>query len=98
MTLISKTWHSVDAVWASEDAVVFFWITAERCPSVGFHGVEQLVEELPAGLRNNVCMVFVVPMDELGQKGRYLVEIPGVQFWGYPHYVYYFDFGDSDAM
>lgn len=99
MTLIPKMQKSVDAVWLSEDAAVFFRITVEPCRGVGLRGIEQLVEELPGGLRDSVYVVSVVPADnrdkeDFEQQSTYSVGTSRVQMGegeGYPQYLFYFD-------
>lgn len=99
---------SVDAVWMSEDAVVFFRIHGAHSGGGGGGlsgpGVEQLVNELPAWLRESVHVVFVVPTDNgstTTQKFGWRedsyprLEVGEPEVGEYPQYVYYFDLGKA---
>lgn len=80
MTPMSKLrgGESADAVWVSENAVVFFRIAVEPYCGVGLHEVEELVNELPDWLRECVYLVFVLPAGDKITKdfGRQEVRHP----------------------
>lgn len=66
---ISKTQESVDAVWISKTMTVFFQMTVKRYHGTKLRGVIEALNQLPAHARTNICIVFVVPKNDIGVKG-----------------------------
>jgi len=101
MIPLVKNKEFIDSLWLSERATVFFQMTASAKPSTNSHGLVDLLDELPANAKQNVCIVYVVPANDertRNFKCQSIVHPTGMvadkcrAVEKYPQYVYYCDY------
>jgi len=97
---VSKTQESVDAVWLSVHSTAFLQITVSPDHPLKLLGITALTDELPANVKKNIYIVYVVPYGDKSTehfKQQKIISPAGMdsnivkEVEKYPQYVYYLD-------